>query len=542
MTPHQEPDKAQPAPPRFNLIDEPWIPVLRLNGTRCELGIRDTLLQADQIAEIQDSSPLVVAALHRLLLAVLYRALEGPTDGVQARHLFKSGLPHARILEYLTKWGSRFDLFDQSHPFGQNPNVPKDKIEPWTKLTAEYNGPSSKVLFDHTNARQPDARHPKECALWLIATMNFSVSGGRGYYPSPSANAMMCLALGATLTETLIFNLIPYANRFVREADTAIWELDPTGLPLASPNRLVKGYADLYTWPARFVHLMAGQDGMIRQIRFMSAYSAQKPTEGAPTFRDPMVPYLNSPKHGLIAQGLDPNRATWRHFDSLLPDANDLAPQNICHVAGLLRGTGRSVRSILTLGQKYDPPNADINFWRMENFSYPNLHSDPRLVKVFVARLLEKAQKCSWSLEGAMKAAAKMVLARTGRDLKDDKYVAGKWVPGDASNFIGKRAKDGDPTSLGAYWSILERAFHEILKAVEKSGAFEMADEERIERLWLARIKDAAQVAWQTFVEASRSSGAYDIRAIACAEPSVTNLLARLQHEIHELDPLKEST
>lgn len=63
-------DGAQQAEkPRYNLIDEPWIPVLAGRHVR-ELGIRDTLIQAGRIAEIQDSSPLVVAALHRFLLAV----------------------------------------------------------------------------------------------------------------------------------------------------------------------------------------------------------------------------------------------------------------------------------------------------------------------------------------------------------------------------------------------------------------------------------------------------------------------------------------
>ena len=61
---------------RFNLIDEKWIPVRFLDGSRDELGIRDTLLRAKEIAAIEDSSPLVVTALHRFLLAVLYRALE----------------------------------------------------------------------------------------------------------------------------------------------------------------------------------------------------------------------------------------------------------------------------------------------------------------------------------------------------------------------------------------------------------------------------------------------------------------------------------
>ncbi len=77
---------------RFNLIDEKWIPVRFPDGTRDELGIRDTLLRSREIAAIEDPSPLVVAALHRFLLAVLYRALEGPTDIDQAKALFKEGI------------------------------------------------------------------------------------------------------------------------------------------------------------------------------------------------------------------------------------------------------------------------------------------------------------------------------------------------------------------------------------------------------------------------------------------------------------------
>lgn len=55
---------------RFNLIDEQWIPVRFPDGSRAEMGIQDALLRAREIASIEDPSPLVVAALHRFLLAV----------------------------------------------------------------------------------------------------------------------------------------------------------------------------------------------------------------------------------------------------------------------------------------------------------------------------------------------------------------------------------------------------------------------------------------------------------------------------------------
>ena len=97
----------------FNLIDEPWIPARLLNGDRVELGVRDTLLRSREIATLEDPSPLVVAALHRFLLAVLYRALEGPSSFEQARALFREGLPEARIRAYLDTWRERFWLFHE---------------------------------------------------------------------------------------------------------------------------------------------------------------------------------------------------------------------------------------------------------------------------------------------------------------------------------------------------------------------------------------------------------------------------------------------
>jgi CRISPR system Cascade subunit CasA len=110
---------------RFNLIDEQWIPVRFPDGSRAEMGIQDALLQAREIAAIEDPSPLVVAALHRFLLAVLYRALEGPTGIDQAKKLFKDGLSSEKITAYLKKWRGRFWLFDEKYPFGTKSKYPE---------------------------------------------------------------------------------------------------------------------------------------------------------------------------------------------------------------------------------------------------------------------------------------------------------------------------------------------------------------------------------------------------------------------------------
>ena len=59
---------------KFNLIDEPWIPVLK-GGRVVEVGIGEALLRAHEFARIETPSPLEEAVLHRLLLAVLCAGL-----------------------------------------------------------------------------------------------------------------------------------------------------------------------------------------------------------------------------------------------------------------------------------------------------------------------------------------------------------------------------------------------------------------------------------------------------------------------------------
>jgi CRISPR system Cascade subunit CasA len=67
--------------PYFNLIDEPWIPCIPLqgDGTPQLFSLRETLTRAHELCEIYSDSPLTIAALHRLLLAILHDVF-GPKD------------------------------------------------------------------------------------------------------------------------------------------------------------------------------------------------------------------------------------------------------------------------------------------------------------------------------------------------------------------------------------------------------------------------------------------------------------------------------
>lgn len=505
---------------RFNLIDEKWIPVRFPDGSREELGIRETLLRSREITAIEDPSPLVVAALHRFLLAVLYRALAGPTDIDQAKALFRSGLPGEKIERYLEKWRDRFWLFDEKYPFGQNPNVPKTEIEPWTKLTAEYNATSNKVLFDHTNTRKPGSKEPKECARWLLSTMTFSISGGRGYYPSPSPNAMVCIPLGQTFHETLCYNLIPYPNRDVMYEDSALWEREPKPLPLNIPKLMAFGYSDLYTWQSRMILLEELGSGGVTFMRFVAGQGFENPS-GVP---DPMQPYKPDEHLGKLPVQFRKERGTWRDFDSLIPDSSGLAPLTINNAFRLAKSkVGNMPRSIMVLGLRYEPPSANVDFWRMEQFALPKALTDNNFIRSDIRKILDIAEVAGQSLRLSFWKFQRHILIRNERKREDD-------LRKEERILLNKMVEALGP--LHQYWSTLELCFHKIL-GEDTFGR----DTEDILYKWLKFVRDSMRVAWEQHCASVSTDDVRAIRALVKAEGPVQHKLAQLNDDIKRLEP-----
>jgi CRISPR system Cascade subunit CasA len=497
---------------RYNLIDEPWIPVRNLKGNLLELGMQDILLRAKEMAAIEDPSPLVVASLHRFLLAVLYRALMGPTDIEKAKSLFREGLPEGKIRAYLKKWRERFFLFDEKYPFGQNPNIPKDEIEPWTKLTAESNSTSNKVLFDHTDTNHPGERCPKECARWILSSMNYSISGGRGYYPSPSPNAMMCIPLGRNLHETLCYGLVPYTNREVMHGDSALWEREPKALPLVNPKRVAFGYADLYSWQSRMILLEELASGGVSVMRFIAGEGFDNPS-GVP---DPMQPYTLHKTYGRLPVQFRADKGTWRDFDSLLPDQDGLAPMTVQHAVRLAGGSvAKLPESVLVVGLKYTPPNANVDFWRMERFTLPRAAAGERYIRSDIHRFLEEyAKKTQDSLWSACSSYARNLLSRGNRNPD----------PKDVKAFVGQMV------TIPWYWSILESGFYELLQDYELER-----EPDEIEREWLVVVRDALSETWKQHRISASLGDAWAIRALVKAEVHIDRKLKELNQLIGNL-------
>lgn len=507
----------------FNLVDERWIPVKLPGGTREELGIRETLKRSHEIASIEDPSPLVVAALHRLLLAVLYRAIEGPADIVEAKSLLKSGLPVDVVVDYLEKWRNRFFLLDEKYPFFQVPDYePKTKKgkkqwRSWSPLAAEHNADNNKVLFDHLAVNDAGSIPCKQAARWLLACQSFVLGGGNSDFvytkSAPSATAVIALPIGKSLHDTLLFSLVPQ-NREVLREDKPVWERQPELVASlkSGPKRTATGYADLYTWQTRSIRFNPEQaDCRISELVFASGVAFE---HGA--LVDPMVSYRIDDKYGKLPLQFR-ERGIWRDFDSLLPDESNLAPSVVEHARTLVTDEpDRFPESVMVMGQANT--KARIDFWRMERYALPKALAGDRLVREEIRELLREAEDASASLWKSCAIFAGNLIGRGERDPSKT----------DIKAFVDQMPLDD------MFWSTLEARFHRILADYTLDK-----DSEYIRCQWLKSVLSTLSATWNHHRNTAAQGDVWTIRALVRAERPVARKKKELKEEIAKLEPME---
>lgn len=110
----------------FNLLTEPWIPVIYADGSVAEVGIEDVFADAHDIQALACDLPTVNVAIFRTLLAILRRSVDEDMaeDSDYWAELWEDDtLPMDAITDYLDSVSDRFDLLDPEKPFLQTPGL-----------------------------------------------------------------------------------------------------------------------------------------------------------------------------------------------------------------------------------------------------------------------------------------------------------------------------------------------------------------------------------------------------------------------------------
>jgi CRISPR system Cascade subunit CasA len=495
--------------PTFNLITQPWIPVRQGNSMRL-VSLEHALLEARRFERVEDPSPLVTVALHRLLLAILHRALEGPGDAYEAAEWFENGFDAGKVRAYLDRYRDRFDLFHPERPFYQVPDFTLERSSrSWTVLAPELNSDNNKVLFDHTVTSRPRPLHPAEAARLLVANQTFALSAGKSVLchtaTAPVATAALALMLGENLHQTLCLNLVAYPKE-QRERDFATWEQEPLRVAdLEDCERArasARGIVHRYTWLSRAVRLEPEEEGGETVVRWI-AYASGVRYEESQVRRDPMMAVRPDPKDPTkeYPLGFREGRALWRDFAALLPkpgSAQGLAVAD--HARSVYRALGRHFEKrgipVMVAGQAND--QAKIELWRGEIYRLPEAILGEADLHVFVKKCLDEAEEMGRALNGAARALAAELLTMGDRQPHKD----------DVS-----RLAQSFPHQV-AYWSALEGQFADWLGRL---GPDFLEQQARLEQDWLKTLQREALRAWR-FTALAAGDDARALRAIHKSE------------------------
>lgn len=313
--------------PSFNLVREPWIPVVMLDGSHDELSLRELFKKAQDIREVVGDIPQQVLPILRLCEAILYRAYGRTEDGEpldltepEMLQVWKAvwgagSFADGYIDEYLDDFEARFDLFGPA-PFMQVPDlafVSKDKeYDPIEEILADV-PKSGKFLFSMRSRDAPACISFPEAARWLLFFQAYDCAGiktpvvgnthvnkGKVYAPKglPATGWLGCIGgtylEGANLFQTLLYNWVLFQDSrqplFGNQKDLPSWEKSA-----ASHDYRVRkpaGPAELYSLQSRRVRLVPHKDGKF-VVGIISCYGdIPRPTETVAT--EQMTPWRKS--------------------------------------------------------------------------------------------------------------------------------------------------------------------------------------------------------------------------------------------------------
>lgn len=150
---------------RFNLVDEPWIPIVDVG----QVSLRQLFSHPEYRA--LGGNPVQKIALTKLLLAIAQSAYT-PEDDEDWAGLRPSGLAE-KCLNYLDQWHDRFFLYGEK-PFLQMPAIKAAAIQPFGAVLPEVSSGNTTVL---TQSQVEKNLTDADKALLIVTLMGFGLGG-----------------------------------------------------------------------------------------------------------------------------------------------------------------------------------------------------------------------------------------------------------------------------------------------------------------------------------------------------------------------------
>lgn len=490
----------------FNLIEEKWLPCVMIDNSSQDLSLKEILTKATQVKELIGDSPPVTIALHRLMLAILHRALNAPQNYEEWQEFWqsKSWNESGKLTEYLENWKHRFDLFDEKRPFYQASSI-KDSVQNGAIIQLYFQGKNNATLFDHSTTGKPKAISAAEAARFLITFQGFDVGGikadGSGQ-TSPLLNSAIGLVRGNNLFETLMLNWHCYNENderpfhFSAKSDVPIWEKE---METEAIERKLVGYVDLLTWQSRRILLQPEQntDGGISVKNTVIMRGFQFPKGFEMHNKETMMAFRKSKTEGFYSVGFNENKALWRDSFSLFQtiEGEQYRPKMLEWLNEIV-GEGYLNRSNIFPIEFYGliADKAKLMAWRQERFNLPFVYLDDQELLQTLKNSIQFAEE----IGGVLKFAVKVLAEK---------------LESNADNF----------SAMQIYWASLETQFYQLLGKLPN-------DKQNALLEWFEVIDKTARQAFDNTAN-SLSGSAIEQKAIIESESAFYKTRAKLLNQ-----------
>lgn len=503
---------------QYSLWDSPWVPVIDATGKSIKLGIRDTLVQAHQLREVFDQSPLVVVAINRLLQAVLYRVFS-PWEIQDWIELWSENKFESNYIDsYGADYGEYFDLLHPTRPFYQVPRMGDEKVHPVSALLLEAASGNNPLLFDHGHVEGQDWLSLDRAACYLLSHQLFAVGGGVSKpfnrMDAPLTKGLVAFAKGNNLFEGLMLNLFPleYWENFVPDMgnDSPFWEINCPEDP-EKEGTIPNGPMYYLTWQSRQIHLCSDEaQERIVNCQILQRYALTK--QGVQI--DPGKPYQKDDKEGWKLYRLDRQSAVWQHAHILLQ--RDTSNLYLTTWLAKLHNKRKNILPKLPslfdyfiVGLATAPGKAaKIDLWRKEQLSFPVDYLEDGELVLLLESMLLKTKYYKFHLTNTALALA-WGLSKESELAYAIDYIWKRKLPKIIVVDLYRKIADSYGM-VTRFWPALEEPFRKLLFAlpVEKNTA---------KQDWIIAMERAAR---QSF---------YDVRDTLLHQRSTYHVLARVE-------------
>lgn len=498
---------------RFDLTEEPWLPIVDADGTARETGLREALKAAHQLREIHSDSPLEILSLNRLLLALAIWIFPQTQDEDTWFAIWEQGHFDAETIDrYFDQHSEQFDLLHPTRPFYQHRAPMSSESSPLARLFSHESRGNNPTLFDHTVDDVRREMSLARAARGIVTTQGTALVDGISKpihcFAAPVTDGGIIFWLrGHSLFEALMLNAPPIKNGRMggrRENDKPAWESNP----IDSKERNLNGYLDYLTWQTRRILLVTEQkeDGSIVATRAWVSAGDKVADE---SIDDPLMAYTIHKERGKLPVRLGRERAVWRDYPALLRQSTSEGARSPVTLSWL--GSERTSLPdqewfINAFGLIKD--KANLQLWRCERLPFfPSYFRSGELQEI-VSQALDEAEhqaRMLWSA-GARLGARVLFPTREPDGLSPESRERIK-------DFVKALAIEG------RYWSKLEVPFYSFLETLA------MADDRIIEVLqqWRDTIHQTALSAF-TSSTTNLETTAQQLRGLAEASSFIEHI------------------